>query len=62
MQLDVALVRTRAPFAYQAIAARAAILNQLGMTASAIARVFGVTDKTVTKAIRWGAPPQTPPP
>jgi hypothetical protein len=60
MPLEVALVRTRASFSYQAIAARAAVLKRLGMTASAIARVLGVTDKTVTKAIRWGAPRQTP--
>jgi len=28
-------------------------LERLGMTASAIARSVGVTDKTVAKAIRW---------
>ena len=44
----------RAPFAYQAIAAQAALLARLGMTASALARRLGVTDKTVAKAIRWG--------
>jgi predicted transcriptional regulator len=52
MPLEVALVRIRTLFAYQAIAARAAVLKRLGMTASAIARLLGVTDKTVTKASR----------
>ena len=54
MQFEVALITVRAPFAYQAIAAQAAILARLGMTASAIARRLGVTDKTVAKAIRLG--------
>jgi predicted transcriptional regulator len=52
MPLEVALVRARVPFAYQAIAAQATLLRQLGMTASAIGRRLGVTDKTVVKAIR----------
>jgi len=52
-QFEVALVRARVPFAYQAIAARAVFLARLGMTASAIARCVGVTDRTGAKAIRW---------
>jgi predicted transcriptional regulator len=72
MPLEVALVTVRAPFAYQVIATRAAPLKQLGMSASAIARRLGVTDKTVAKALRFatiaaggsssprpGSPPRT---
>jgi excisionase family DNA binding protein len=47
---------------HQAIAAPAAVLERLGMTASAIARLLGVSDKTVTKAIRSGALPRPRPP
>jgi predicted transcriptional regulator len=57
MPLAVALGRTHAPFAYQAIAARAVILKRLDMSASAIAKRLGVTDKTVAKAIRWAQTP-----
>ena len=42
-QFEVALVRARVPFAYQAIAARAVFLARLGMTASAIARCIGAS-------------------
>src|SRR5947208_2869506 len=58
----VPLARLPPPFPYQAIAARAARLDRLGMSASAIARRLGVTDKTVAKAIRSAAFPPTPPP
>jgi predicted transcriptional regulator len=57
MSLEVALVRPHAPFAYQTIAVRVVVLKRLGMSASAIARRLGVTDKTVAKAIRWRRPP-----
>jgi hypothetical protein len=50
--LSFSLLETRAPFAYRRIAAEAFRLSGLGMPASSIARVLGVTDKTVAKAIR----------
>jgi len=40
-----------APPVYQQIAPRAFQLQQLGMNNAAIARRFGVTDKTVAKAL-----------
>jgi transposase-like protein len=45
-------METRRPFAYQAIAKEALTLHRLGMSAAVIARELGVSDKTVTKAIR----------
>jgi len=46
------LVETRQPFKYQQIGERASLLHRLGMSAGAIARRLGVSDKTVTKALR----------
>ena len=54
MQFEVALIRCGLSLPTSAIAAQAALLARLGMTASALARRLGVTDKTVAKAIRWG--------
>ena len=54
MPFAVPLAKVRAVFPYQAIAGRAVFLKRLGMSASAIARCSGVTDKTVTKTIRGG--------
>src|SRR5438093_11417654 len=53
ISLQFSLVQTATPFAYQQLAARAAALYGLGMSALAIAREIGVSDKTVAKAIRW---------
>jgi transposase-like protein len=50
--LAFSLLETRPAFAYQRIAREAVRLRELGMSASSIARLLGVTDKTVTKAIR----------
>ena len=47
------LLEVRHPFAYQQVAEKANRLRQLGMSAAAIARVVGVTDKTVAKALRY---------
>ena len=55
MPIEFPLIETRRPFAYQAIAKEAFTLHRLGMSAAAIARALGVTDKTVTKAIRRAA-------
>lgn len=60
MPIAMSLARVQSPFVYQTIAVRAAHLDRLGLTASAIARLLGVTDKTVAKAIRWAASPRTP--
>jgi hypothetical protein len=45
-------VATHPPFVYQIIAENAFKLHMLGMSACAIALALGVTDKTVTKALR----------
>lgn len=52
LPLAFSLTETRPPFKYQQIAKKASILSRLGLSASAIARGLGVTDKTVTKALR----------
>jgi len=49
----VALVETSAPPAYQRIAQKALQLRELGLSDRAIAGRLGVTEKTVSKAIRW---------
>ena len=51
--LDLAIIETADPPAYQRIAREALRLARLGLPALRIARVFWVTDKTVTKAVRW---------
>jgi hypothetical protein len=56
----LALARVQPPFAYQTIAVQAVHLDRLGLTASAIARLLGVTDKTVAKVVKWAASPPTP--
>jgi len=48
MPIEFALTETGGPFAYQAIAKEALALRRLGMSAVAIARALGVTDKTVS--------------
>ena len=53
MPLEVELVKASPLFACQAFASRAAGLKRLGMTDTAIARAFGLSDKTVAKAIHW---------
>ncbi len=52
LPLACSLTETRSPFKYQQVAEKASILRRLGLSASAIARRLGVTDKTVTKALR----------
>lgn len=52
MPIEFALTETGRPFAYQAIAKEALALRRLGMSAAAIARALGVTDKTVSKTTR----------
>jgi hypothetical protein len=44
---------TRPLFAYQYLTERANELRRLGMSASAIASALGVSDKSVTKALRY---------
>ena len=61
MPIEFALIETRRPFAYQAIAKEALALHRLGMSAAAIARALGVTDKTASKAIRRGVSISFPP-
>jgi transposase len=47
------VLTTRPPFAYQIIAEKSLQLHRLGMSACAIARVLGLTDKTVARALRY---------
>jgi len=53
MRLTFSLLCTKPPFVYQQVAEKARELSRLGMSACAIARVLKVTDKTVTKALRY---------
>jgi predicted transcriptional regulator len=53
MPIKFALIETRRPFTYQAIAKEALALHRLGMSASGIARALGASDKTITKAIHY---------
>jgi predicted transcriptional regulator len=53
LPFQAALVETALPPVYQDIARKAKHLNDLGLSHLAIARRLGVTDKTVSKAIRW---------
>jgi len=50
---DVAILETAEPPTYQRIAPQARRLSHLGLPALRIAQALGVTDKTVTKALRW---------
>lgn len=50
---EVAIVDTSPPPTYQSVAADALRLSRLGMSHLKIAQTLGVTDKTVTKALRW---------
>ena len=45
------LTETRRPFVYKEIADKAIVLSRLGMSACAIDRHLGVTDKTEAKAL-----------
>jgi transposase len=47
------VLEVRQPFAYQYLAEKADKLQCLGMSAAAIARALGVTDKTIAKALRF---------
>jgi hypothetical protein len=52
-QLQLAFVLVaRPPFVYQQVAEKARELSRLGMSATIIARMLNVTDKTVAKALR----------
>jgi transposase len=53
MPFETALVETGRPPLYQRIALKARHLSELGLSHSAIARRLGVSDKTVSRAIRW---------
>ena len=53
LPVEVALVETAEPPAYQRIARKAQQLQELGLSDRVIAARLGVTDKTVAKAIRW---------
>ena len=50
---DVAILQTVEPPTYQRIAQEAHRMARLGLPALRIAQALGVTDKTVTKALRW---------
>jgi DNA invertase Pin-like site-specific DNA recombinase len=52
MHISFSLLETRPLFVYQQVAEKAQELSRLGMSASAIARILKITDKTVTKALR----------
>ena len=51
VDLEATLVETAPPPVYQQIAEKAKHLHELGMSNRAIARVLGVDDKTVAKAV-----------
>jgi hypothetical protein len=51
--MEVALLRTSEPPAYQRIASKALKLHALGLSLSRIALHLGVTDKTVAKSLVW---------
>jgi hypothetical protein len=53
MPLEVALLETAQPPVYQQIAGKASHLRELELRDREIAARLGVTDKTVTKGIRW---------
>ena len=53
LPFEFPVLHTHQPFAYQIIAEKALRLNRLGMSASEIGRALKVSDKTVTKAIRF---------
>ena len=61
--LTFALLNTRPPFVYQQVAEKASELSRLGMSACAIAKILRITDKTVTKSLRYcgGDPKDTEP-
>jgi len=49
------ILETRQPFPYQYLAEKASELERLGMSTCAIAKALEVTDKTITKALRFAA-------
>ena len=53
LEFTLPLLDVQPPFPYQALVEKAARLKRLGLSAAAIARSLGVTDKTIAKAIRW---------
>jgi hypothetical protein len=53
VRLEIPLLQTRRPFAYQALAEKAWNFNRLGLSAVATAKSLGVSDKAVLKAIEW---------
>jgi transposase len=53
LPFEVALLETAQSPVYQRIAKKALQLRELGLSDRVIAARFGVTDKTVTKGIRW---------
>ena len=65
LHLSLFLLDTRPLFIYQQVAEKAHELSHLGMSASAIAKMLKISDKTVTKALRHyesrpkGAEPST---
>jgi IS30 family transposase len=50
--VQFSVLETRPPFAYERISNDAVRWKKLGMSDTAIARMLGVTDKTVAKSIR----------
>lgn len=53
IRFGVPILDTLEPPTYQRIAGKAAHLRELGLSDVVIARRFGVSDKTVAKAIGW---------
>src|SRR6516162_8263921 len=53
VRLEIPLLQTRRPFAYQALAEKAWNFNRLGLSAVATAKSLGMSDKAVLKAIEW---------
>jgi hypothetical protein len=51
--VEVAITETSPPPIYQRVATEAAQLERLGLSHRKIADALRVTDKTVTKALRW---------
>jgi hypothetical protein len=53
--MTFAILKTSEPFPYQHLAEKASELRHLGISVCAIAKALKVTDKTITKALRFAA-------
>lgn len=54
LPLVFSVLEAQPAFTYQRLALDAVRLTGLGLSATAVARILGVSDKTITKAVRRG--------